>query len=285
MPTPKDLDQFYTSKDTASYCVEKVKEVLGDHYDLSTTTFLEPSAGTGSFLKALENEGYSWIAGDIEPCYPGVVKQNFLEDYLWDIDSQGIVIGNPPFGKRARLAIDFMNKAFEMVDTVAFILPIQFNKYLTQKKIVDEAHLIHSEILDPQSFTFEEKPYAIRSVFQIWTKNDAILPDLRIRKAPPTTHPDFVCEYYNCVPERLHLFEQHWDFAVLRQGWEDLTPIELEDYRELSTKKQWMFFAASTPEVKEKLLSIDYNALGEKNTSVRGFGKADIVEEYTRLFG
>lgn len=46
-----------------------------------------------------------------------------------------------------------------------------------------------------------------------------------------------------------------------------------------------MFFTASTPEVKEKLLSIDYNALGEKNTSVRGFGKADIVEEYTRLFG
>ena len=40
--TPKELDQFYTSKDTASYCVERVKEILGNHYDLSTTTFLEP---------------------------------------------------------------------------------------------------------------------------------------------------------------------------------------------------------------------------------------------------
>ena len=62
-------------------------------------------------------------------------------------------------------------------------------------------------------------------------------------------------------------------------------PVELDDYSELSTKKQWMFFKAKNDKVRERLKNIDFNNIAEKNTSVKGFGKADIIEEYNRIIG
>ena len=161
---------------------------------------------------------------------------------------------------------------------------IQFNKYLTQKKINDDAQLINSTILKPDSFIFNNKNYSVRTVFQVWTLKDNIGKDQRIRTAPPTKHKDFQLEYYNCVPEKLHLFEKEWDFAVLRQGWGDFNPIVLDDYNQLSKKKQWMFFKSDNKNIIKKLKNIDYNNLAEKNTSVRGFGKADIIAEYNSLY-
>lgn len=80
------------------------------------------------------------------------------------------------------------------------------------------------------------------------------------------------------------MFEKEWDFAVLRQGWGDFNPIVLDDYNQLSKKKQWMFFKSDNKNIIKKLKNIDYNNLAEKNTSVRGFGKADIIAEYNSLY-
>jgi len=285
MKKSKELDQFYTTRDTASYCLRHVEDVIGNYYNLNKSTFLEPSAGDGAFIDALNNKGYSWVAGDIDPHCKDVLFVDFLSDYNWDINKEtDIIIGNPPFGKRSSLAIDFINKGLSIADTVAFILPIQFNKYLTQKKIDNKARLISSIPLEPYSFMFNGKSYDVRSVFQIWTTRQNIGKDQRKRTAPPTQHKDFTLDYYNCVPEKLHLFDKQWDFAVLRQGWGDFIPLELDDYSELSTKKQWMFFKAENEEVKNRLKNIDFNTLAEKNTSVRGFGKADVIEEYNRLY-
>lgn len=285
MSNAKKLDQFYTSRKTSQQCLHILEKLLNNHYDLNNTTFLEPSAGDGSFLDALNDKKYSWIAGDIEPHNENIIKTDFLQDYNWELDKdKDIIIGNPPFGKRSSLAIDFVNKGLELVDTVAFILPIQFNKYLTQKKINDDAQLINSTILKPDSFIFNNKNYSVRTVFQVWTLKDNIGKDQRIRTAPPTKHKDFHLEYYNCVPEKLHLFEKEWDFAVLRQGWGDFNPIVLDDYNQLSKKKQWMFFKSDNKNIIKKLKNIDYNNLAEKNTSVRGFGKADIIAEYNSLY-
>lgn len=285
MSKAKELDQFYTTPEVAILCVDKLRSFLGGEYDLSTTRFLEPSAGLGAFLDALDQCGYSWVAGDLDPHHDGVVQQDFLGDYDWGLSRDDIVIGNPPFGKRSVLAVNFINKGLELADTVAFILPIQFNKYLTQKRINKDARLVYSDILNPESFTFNGKPYKVRSVFQVWTLREDLGENIRILQAPPTKHSDFHMEYYNCVPEKLHLFDQQWDFAILRQGWDNFVPQELDDYSGLSKKKQWMFFRADDNKVLNNLKSIDYNKLAEKNTSVRGFGKADIVEEYMKLYG
>ena len=216
MASSKKLDQFYTARNTAKYCLNHLEEIVSPFYNLKDTTFLEPSAGDGAFLDALDKKGYSWVAGDIDPQYQDIEKVDFLSDYQWGLNRDAdIIIGNPPFGKRASLAIDFINKGLQFSDTVAFVLPIQFDKYLTQKKINDNALLIESIPLEKYSFTFNNKPYDVRSVFQIWTLRKDMGEDKRKRKAPPTKHEDFQLEYYNCVPEKLYLFNQQWDFAVL----------------------------------------------------------------------
>lgn len=283
----KQLDKFFTKDDVAIHCLYSFLKILEkDNIDYTKYTFIEPSAGGGAFLRALDQQNLSWIAGDIDPIVPQVFKNDFLsQNSIMDQNlknDNNLIIGNPPFGKRSKLAIDFMKKSFDYSNYIGFILPIQFLKYLTQKQLPEFAKLIHSEILETNSFTLDDKEVKIRCVFQVWAK-ETTLKDLRIRTAPPTKHKDFQMLTYNCTKQTLWMFDEKWDFAVLRQGWEDFKPILYKDKELLNTKKQWMFFKANDIETLEKLLTLNFNKIGELNTSVRGFGKADVVAEYSKM--
>src|SRR5690606_29926868 len=120
-------------------------------------------------LKALDPAD-KWVAGDLEPYYPGVVEANFLEDLLpAPHRDETIVFGNPPFGKKSKLALDFVDRSFLYSDTVAFILPVQFRKYMTQRQINGDAKLVYDELSPENSFVFNGKDYDVRCCFQIWT--------------------------------------------------------------------------------------------------------------------
>lgn len=285
MPSAKELDQFFTTPEVAKECVKSLLNVLPE-LGYSECSFLEPSAGGGSFLEAARFFEKDVIGYDIDPKREDISYADFLNDDLLNLPSREdlVIIGNPPFGKRSQLAVDFINRGFKYSDTIAFVLPVQFIKYLTQKRIISGARLVYQELLAPQSFTYLDKPYSVRCVFQVWTIRDE-MNDLRIRQAPATKHKDFEMFIYNCVPEALYMFDLDWDFAVHRQGWVDFTPIDKTSAGNLSKKKQWMFFKSDNPEILQRLKNIDFNKLGEKNTSVKGFGKADVVEEYNKLYG
>lgn len=66
-------DKYYTPKELAKYCVEKVREIIGQD---NITEWLEPSAGSGSFLDYLDN---NYLAYDILPEDNRIVKQDYLE--------------------------------------------------------------------------------------------------------------------------------------------------------------------------------------------------------------
>ncbi|MCE8163746.1 MAG: hypothetical protein I3273_05795 [Candidatus Moeniiplasma glomeromycotorum] len=40
-----------------------------------------------------------------------------------------VVLGNPPFGKKGKLALNFVNKAAKYIDTIGFILPLTFRRW------------------------------------------------------------------------------------------------------------------------------------------------------------
>jgi len=293
MSKAKELDQFFTTEKMAGECIDVLKPVL-ESLNYNKVSFLEPSAGGGSFIDAAHDRGYRIFGTDIDPQRDEIEYADFIDDDVERIfenfpgKEELVVIGNPPFGKRSQLALDFIEKAFEYSDTVAFILPIQFMKYLTMKNIDKYARLVVNEVINPDSFTFEGKAYSVRCVFQVWTKlpiTDTNLVDYRIYTAPPTKHEDFEMFIYNCVPSALWMFDHDWDFAVYRQGWGEFTPLTNSPDLKLDRKKQWMFFKSANKKVLDNLKNIDFNKLGEKNTSVRGFGKADVVEEYMRLYG
>lgn len=278
------LDKFYTKPHIVELCYNKLIGILKKDI---TYTFLEPSAGCGRFLDVLRKEKQSFIAYDLLPEGKDITQLDFLKDKI-DITSLEnlIVLGNPPFGKKSKIAIEFVNKAFDYTSIVAFILPLQFRKYSVQKNIREDASLVYDMTLPVDAFTYEGKDYSLRCCFQVWCINDNFLYEkmnnLRSKK-PITTHSDFIIYQYNCTKEALKYFDYDWDFAVYRQGFLDYEK-KFFSKKDLESKRQYIFFKASSKRVLENLMKIDFVKLSNKNTLTPGFGKADVIEEYNKLY-
>lgn len=182
--TPSDarrLDKFYTRGDVADQCIRYFETCA--KIDLATTdaTIMEPSAGAGAFLLRLPSET---LAFDLSPEHPKVLAQDFLSLARQE---PAIVIGNPPFGKAARLAVKFFNHAAEFATHIAFVVPRSFEKASIQNRLHRDFHLIGQLGMDAASFTFEGKPYEVPCVFQVWARGSEPRPLIRL----PRSHPDF----------------------------------------------------------------------------------------------
>lgn len=279
------FDQYYTKQDVSIYCCHTLLNLFGESF-FNGKRFLEPSSGTGSFVVAARKIFGSEIKikyYDIEPKFRGTVKADFLKTNIKF--KHMITIGNPPFGKRASLAIDFFNKAGTNSDVIAFIVPIQFEKYSVQHKLNQSFKLVYSERLNPKSFIYNDKDCSIRCVFQIWTSLDTDNPNLRILTAPKTSHPDFELFLHNNTKETLKYFDKEkygWDFAVPRQGFYDYS-LRIKDEKDLRPNVQYMFFKSSDTHVLDILSNIDYKELSLNNTTTPGYGKADVVAKYLEV--
>jgi predicted RNA methylase len=151
-----NLDKYYTSDETAQYCIDVARKVLKGTKIIEV---IEPSAGNGVFSKKIKN----CIAYDIEPEDNSIIKQDFL---LLDISyKEGrLFIGNPPFGDRFNIGRQFVKKCIELGDYVAFILPIsQYrNKYL-----FDNSELIYTENLG--NLLYSDR--SVHCCFNIYKRN------------------------------------------------------------------------------------------------------------------
>lgn len=164
-------DQFFTPTDVAQKCwntfINEVKINIDDY------TFIEPSAGDGSFLKVLPRGS---IGLDIEPRSSDIQKQDYL---TWKPPQQSstsnkyIVFGNPPFGLRGHLALNFINHSYAFADYVCFILPQLFESdgKGSPRKRVKGYNLIYSEGLSAMFYSPENQEVKVNGVFQIWSKH------------------------------------------------------------------------------------------------------------------
>lgn len=277
-------DKFYTKKEIAQKCIEFIKK----YYKLENEVVLEPSAGNGSFLDFLEN----FEAYDLLPEDNRIIQKDFFtfesnkKDY--------ITIGNPPFGKRSKMAIDFFNKTAQYSKAICFIVPVSFMKWSVQKQLDNNFKLIDYFYLPLNSFLDKGKEFSIRTVFQIWTKKEEnSYSDLRLKKSPPISHKDFNIWQYNATPEALKVIDNNWKIATYRQGYHDYNQkfyLKDKDYifdcmQGIGAKgKQQFFFIEPLSSKSEKIInSMDFNALAERNTTTPGFGKGDFVSYYMEL--
>jgi hypothetical protein len=176
--TSKEKDQFFTPPEVAEKCWKIFNEnIVSEGY-----TFIEPSAGDGSFLKFLPTGS---IALDIEPRAPTVMKQDYLS---WlPPDGKYVVFGNPPFGLRGHLALKFINHSAKFADYVCFILPQLFESdgKGSPRKRVATYNLIYSAKLSTKFYTPERTDVEVNCVFQIWSKHQ-INDSLAIKKQDNT---------------------------------------------------------------------------------------------------
>ena len=160
-------DQFFTPVDIAEKCWNKFKEIT--KVSLDEYTFIEPSAGDGSFFKLLPDKS---IGLDIEPRCEKIIKKDYLS-WQPELDKRYIVVGNPPFGLRGHTALNFINYSHSFADYVAFILPQLFESdgKGSPRKRVQGYNLIYSEKLAGLFHTPEKTEVEINGVFQIWSKH------------------------------------------------------------------------------------------------------------------
>ncbi len=283
MHRARRLDQFYTKGAVARDCLRFLRAVARDFLDWDRLLWVEPSAGEGAFFRLLPESRR--IGMDVEPGADGVRREDFLTWRPPEAEpDRTAVVGNPPFGHRARLATRFFNRAAEFASTIAMIVPVQFRKYSVHRNLRPDLQWIATHALPESAFYTPDNPdYRLNAEFQVWTRAPGHgYPDLRLRQPPPIRHPDFDMWQYNNTRQALHVFGNGFDFAVPRQGYQDYGRKETDaDRCERTT--QWILFKAHSPAALARLLRMDFGKLSRNNTITPGFGKACVVREYDRL--
>ncbi|MDR1726124.1 MAG: hypothetical protein LBR28_07030 [Bacteroidales bacterium] len=169
--TTNVLDQYFTKTELAKTLFNKTQNIISKYENnINDYHWLEPSVGEGCFFDLLPKNKRTGV--DISPLRKDIVKSDYLQYKL--PDQKLIVIGNPPFGHRGVMALNFINHS-QKAEYVCFILPMFFESKGkgSIKYRVKGFNLIHSERLPKNSFYIpvSNKTVDVKCVFQIWSKN------------------------------------------------------------------------------------------------------------------
>ncbi len=279
------LNPFYTKQEVAASCWEYFLQTLSSvNRTADKMFFVEPSAGAGAFYNCLPPHRRLGI--DILPKCKNIITQDFFTvTSLPYAPEDTAIIGNPPFGKRGKLAIAFFNHAAALADIVAFIVPVNFRKYIVHKQLETSMRFICKLALPRDAFHLDSgKSFSVNTEFQIWTRLPSTHQDMREYKPLPIRHPDFQMWQYNNTPAALKVFQNSFDFAVPCQGWQDYSRKETDE-KQCERNKQWILLKANDPNILARLKQIDYARLArECGTAVPGFRKGDLVKVYSGHF-
>lgn len=250
------MDKFYTNKDIARYYVSR----LLNRRMPDNAIFLEPSAGDGAFYSPLIDAGCQVLGLDIEPAFPGIVKQDF---FRFNIDGWGknrpiVTVGNPPFGKISTQAVQFFNHAANHSEIIAFILPRTFRKLSIQKQLNKYFHIVFDENLPKFAFMKDGIMHDVPCCWQIWKRKK----QQRIDPVPPD-----VSHLINYTLPKLA------DFSVRRVGGRAGKVLNGTDYSPSST----YFIKEVKKGIREVMKSIDWSTIRNNTVGVRSISKAEIA--------
>jgi len=257
--TARRLDQFYTREDVARLCIDRVGRYAGR---LATPLFVEPAAGAGAFFNQLPA---SRVGMDLDPKCRGILKQDFLQWRPERSERPIVVVGNPPFGKNASLAVRFFNHAAQFADIIALIVPLTFQKQSTWNKLDRGFMLVEECLLAEYSFVFDDCPYDVPTVFQIWKRGGMLRPLERL----PTRHGDFS---FVAAPQA--------EFAFQRVG----ARAGLVSEEGLRKSPQSHYFIKPTQRagsVRQILASIDWTPIKCRTAGNPSIGKAELIAAYS----
>lgn len=253
-----ELDQFYTKPEIAKKCIEMLP-IFKDGIDL----YLEPSAGNGSFLHALPKPN---LGLDIDPQAVNIIKQDFLA-YYPETTGNILVIGNPPFGKNASLAVKFFNHAAKWAYAIAFIVPKTFRKHTIQNSLSLNFVLSQEFELPLNSFLLHENGkltnYNVPCVWQVWIRGS------RQKVVLPTCHSDWS---WVTKKDATH--------AVRRVG--ALAGKVLDDFEGYAESSN--YFIKTSPEIANIIRSLyaDFQKTAHNTVGNPSLSKAEFVDIYTR---
>ena len=143
------LDQYFTKESIAAALYKKTCSIILQYENnLEHFQWIEPSAGNGVFFNLLPQN--KRIGIDMKPMNSEIIPSDYLQ-YTLPTNKKNIVIGNPPFGHRGVMALNFINHS-QNADYVCFILPMFFESKGkgSIKYRIKGFHLIHSRKITTQ---------------------------------------------------------------------------------------------------------------------------------------
>lgn len=164
-------EQYYTKEHVADYCINLTNQYFPlNEFDV----IIEPSAGTGAFIKGLQRYSQNLISYDIDPKHESIIKQDYLKTQYHNVDNnitkKILVIGNPPFGRQSSLAKKFIKHSCLFANVIAFILPRSFKKDSMIQCFDLYFHKMFETNLEDNAFLFNGQNYSVPCIFQIWEK-------------------------------------------------------------------------------------------------------------------
>lgn len=260
------LEAYLTSPTLALRCIKEVESRFPfAEFDL----IIEPSAGNGAFFDQLPNENRIGI--DLQPSRSDFVESDFL-DWRPPTGKRILVLGNPPYGQRASLAVKFLQHAATFAEVIAFILPRSFNKETFQRRIPREFHLVHSFDCD-EPFDYQGGKRIVKTVFQIWQRRDTLRPVI----VRASSHPHFEMRHAHLSrvnPAQLDEIRRNFEFAIPQVG-----SFEPRDSATLTKGSHW-FIRPISPNVRVLFDQLDFSFLAGMNTAHASLAKADVVQAY-----
>ncbi len=158
----KKFNQYYTTNYNILLCIQ-----LYTYYtkiDKDQDIIIEPSAGCGSFISAIQSLCNNTLFIDIDPKHNSIKKSDFLkfEENL-NKYKEVHIIGNPPFNNVTK----FIKKACKIATKIGFILPLSFCKESRKKRFPLNFHCTQEHVLLNDKFLFCNKLHKVPTVFQI----------------------------------------------------------------------------------------------------------------------
>ena len=242
------------------------------------STVCVPGAGLGTYIVALLEHGVSpqniyavengVRFGEIGAAMFVRLGVNYVQgDFLqWQPEMKfDVIVGNPPYGKNASLAVKFLNKAAEYSDHISFVLPRTFRKPSVLNRIDEHLHLV--EDVDTPNETFGGTIITCR---QKWEKRG----EKRERIRTYTQHPDlnFVSKAESNV-------------FVGRVGAGPAGKVLTADYDHLTEQH---YFLQVTDTVKERLIEIQDTLRQLARAATVGtpsLSKHELISTYVDTFG
>ena len=170
--TTVDLDCFYTLPEVARECRDSLYAIMTDDYaDLDRYQFVDPGAGAGAFYNLMP-EGRR-IGVDVFPLRHEFIQQDYLTWAPPHSPNPYAVLGNPPFGYRAWLALAFLNHSATFADYIGFVVPMAFQSdgKGSPKHRVKGAELVLSERMPDNAFVDARgQSVKLNALWQIWRR-------------------------------------------------------------------------------------------------------------------
>ena len=253
---------YYTRQDIAT---KYIHSLLQSQCIPTEPIFLEPAAGSGAFVKPLLERDCTVKAIDTHPTSSGIDALDFLTQpvlHLIPTKDNLVVVGNPPFGRCASLAVKFFNHAATQAQLIAFIVPRSFRKMSIQDRLHMHFHLLLDEDVPPHAFLLDGNSHNVPCAWQIWQRQ--AIPRKK-SVAPDISHlMEFTTRNQACT-------------AIRRVGGRAGQVLKGLDHSPTST----YFVRILKHEILDILKSLDWTHERAKTAGVRSVSKKEIAYKLT----